>query len=82
MNRDESFRLLEDWWNKCRTCRYWSASDEDRIKMTPSICSNINSPLFEHETWTEGYCRYWDAFDIDVAIDVIDYYEKGGSYKR
>lgn len=39
--------------------------------MTPGICSNKNSDMYNIETWTEGHCIKWDTFDIDVALEVL-----------
>ena len=69
MDKQESKRLHMDWWGKCRTCRFWQGSDE--IRMSPGICKNPISDLFEQETWTEGHCNKWDSFDIDTALEVM-----------
>ncbi len=73
MNKNDSFRLHEDWWGACRTCRFWTG---DRLKMTPGTCSNNKSPLFEQETWTEGHCHMWDSFDIDTAVEFLIFIER------
>ena len=47
IDRADSVRLHEDWWGKCRTCRFWQV------------------------TTTEGHCRQWDSFDVDVALETM-----------
>jgi hypothetical protein len=68
MNSEESYRLHEDWWGKCRTCEFWSS--EDRWK--PGLCNNQKSLLFQQETWTEGHCSEWDSFDYPIALQLLD----------
>jgi len=59
----------------CRTCRFWKTSDPERFDNN-SRCGNINSPLFNENTWTEGQCDYWDSYDIDTALEIIENDEK------
>lgn len=61
-----------DWWNKCRTCRFWQG---DREKMMPGLCSNPESDLHNEETWTEGHCEKWDSFDIETALKLMEHPE-------
>jgi hypothetical protein len=39
--------------------------------MTNGVCQQPKSVLYGQETWTEGYCPWWDAFDLDVALLVL-----------
>ena len=78
ISHDESVRLHEDWWGKCRTCRFWHGADEVRPRegTTPLImirwrdarCENPRSPLVGEVTTTNGHCPQWDSFDVDVAL--------------
>jgi hypothetical protein len=73
MDKSESKRIHEDWWNKCRTCRFWTGNRET---MDPGKCSNEKSDMFGQETWTEGHCKKWDTFDIDVALELMEEWNK------
>ncbi len=78
----ESRRLHEDWWGKCRTCRFWDGADEVRpregmgplisLRMKPAICTNPKSDMVGQETWTEGNCDKWDSFDVEMALSLVD----------
>lgn len=78
ISREESIRIHEDWWGKCRSCRFWHGSDEPprHVKWNPAPCTNPDSPLFQQETWTEGHCRKWDSFDIDLAFELMEKWSK------
>jgi hypothetical protein len=76
MNEEDSLRLYYDWWGQCRTCRFWSATEADRLAMRPSKCLSFASPLSGQETWTEGHCLEWDAFDLDRAIAFLELIER------
>lgn len=67
LSEDERKRLLDDWWGKCRTCKYWTGEDstENGIyhpRWKPGLCTNEKSKLYKEETWTEGYCEEWEEF--------------------
>ena len=63
VSHDESVRLHEDWWGKCRTCRFWHGADEVRPRegTTPLImirwhdarCENPRSSLVGEVTTTK-----------------------------
>ena len=73
----ESVRLHEDWWGKCRTCRFWHGEDEVKVRegREPLVqlrwhkapCENPASPLHGETTSTEGHCSKWDSFDTALA---------------
>jgi len=81
VERAESIRLHEDWWGKCRTCRFWNGADEARpreglpplvsIRWHPSRCENPRSQLHSTEADMDGSCPQWDSFDVDVALEVM-----------
>ncbi len=78
LGSNESKRLHLDWWGKCRTCRFWDGADKIspregrepmvQIRWEPAPCTNPASPLYGQETRTEGHCKKWDSFDVDVAL--------------
>jgi hypothetical protein len=70
MDKQESRRIHEDWWGKCRTCAFWQGSDLRR--MVPGLCTNPISNLHGQITWTEGYCPKWDSFDIETAFELME----------
>jgi hypothetical protein len=79
MDREESIRLHMDWWGKCRTCRHWHGAAGGLLgeeRWEPALCENPVSDMYGKETWTEGECRKWDSFDIDVALELLS---NGGS---
>jgi hypothetical protein len=63
-----SFDLHLDWWGKCRTCAFWVG---DRQKGFMGGCSNPKSDLGGTPTSTEGYCKKWDSYDIETALDIM-----------
>lgn len=71
---EESRRLHQDWWGKCRTCLYWKGTDESR--MAAGVCDNPKSDMHGKETWTDGHCRKWDSYDICVALEMLQESEK------
>lgn len=81
ISRDDSVRLHEDWWGKCRTCRFWHGADEAHpregmlplvsIRWHPSQCENTRSSHHSTETDMDGSCPQWDSFDVDVALGVM-----------
>jgi hypothetical protein len=82
VSKQESVRLHEDWWGKCRTCRFWNGADKVReregreplvsLRWEDSPCENPMSPWFGQVTSTEGECSKWDSFDVDTALAVIE----------
>lgn len=81
ISRDESMRLHEDWWGKCRTCRFWHGADEVRpregtaplihLRWHDARCENPRSPLHSSSMDHNGSCPQWDSFDVDIALEVL-----------
>ena len=81
IDRAESVRLHEDWWGKCRTCRFWNGATAIRegadgsrlvhLRWDDAECENPRSLLVGQVTTTEGHCRQWDSFDVDVALETM-----------
>ena len=77
MNKIEIKRIHFNWWGQCRSCRFWGGEDglhsNNSIahRWNPGPCNNPLSPLFREETWTEGYCEKWDAFDLEIALEIM-----------
>lgn len=81
ISKAESMRLHLDWWGNCRTCRFWHGTDKvssregapDFVqpRWNDSPCTNPKSPLFGQECTTEGECKKWDSFDVDVALEAL-----------
>lgn len=80
MNKELSVLLHTEWWEKCRTCKYWNGADvgnggntiNDHVRWLPAKCENPASPMYGQETWTEGYCPKWDSFDVETALEVLE----------
>lgn len=70
--KELSKRIHLDWWGYCRSCHFWKTNDPERFDITNTKCGNINSPMFDENTWTEGKCDYWDSYDTDTAIEVME----------
>jgi hypothetical protein len=81
ISHDESVRLHEDWWGKCRTCRFWHGDDEVRpyqghntivhLRWHDAKCENPKSPLHSMDMDHNGHCPQWDSFDMDTALQVM-----------
>ena len=68
MDKEESKRLHLDWWEECRTCRFWSG---DRNSIDAGNCTCQKSDLHGQVTFWGGYCPKWDSFDLDVALELL-----------
>lgn len=80
ISKEESRRIHLDWWQKCRSCIFWTGADagdgsgigpKNQPRWHPGLCTNPASDLYQHETWTEGHCPQWDSFDIDTALEML-----------
>jgi hypothetical protein len=73
----ESLRLHTDWWGKCLTCRHWQTKvvmlhGELSRSQEPGLCGFEKSDLAGQETWIEGHCGWWDSYDVDTALRILD----------
>ena len=76
MTPDEKKRILTDWWGECRTCKHWSGNRGSQItkihRDLQGTCYSDKSPLYLQLTMRAGNCPEWDAFDTDVALEVME----------
>jgi len=69
MSDEEVYRWHEDWWNQCRTCKFWNG---DRVLMDDGPCDNEKSDLFQISTTSSGECPKWDSFDTEIAFKLLE----------
>jgi len=76
MEKEERKRILTDWWGECRTCKHWSGRRGSEIaaihRDLQGTCYNNKSSLYLRLTMRAGNCLEWDAFDTDVALEVME----------
>jgi predicted ATP-dependent serine protease len=68
---EEAKRLLTDWWGQCRTCKHWNSTN-DRPNLGEFSCFAEASELHLRRTTSSGNCPEWDAFDVNVALEVME----------
>lgn len=78
MEKEESRRLHLDWHGKCRTCKFWQGTDElnenkevIRHRWKSGPCINPESPFYQLNLFTEGYCQEWSSFDPEVENELF-----------
>lgn len=87
-SKEDSILIHEDWWGKCRSCRFWNGKDAKNFagritpRWEPAKCENPASELYQQETWTEGHCPKWDSFDIETAFELMEEWNKIRLEKR
>ena len=76
IEKEEAKRVLTDWWGECRTCKNWSGKRVAQLGAIPrdlvGTCYSTASLNYLAHTRRSGYCGEWDAFDTDVAIEVME----------
>lgn len=76
IDKEETKRILTDWWGECRTCKHWSGNRGSQItkihRDLQGTCYSDKSPLYLQLTMRAGNCPEWDAFDTDVALEVME----------
>ena len=79
MKQSEKVRLLIDWSNRCRTCKFWTG---DRSKGYFAACICKESLLFSNEDKyivapilpsRETSCDKWETFDMEAEKIVIEW---------
>ena len=76
MEKEESRRIHQDYWEKCRTCRWWYGN---RSGVGEGTCTNERSEINRDRptarfinTFADGHCDgEWDSFDVDVALEIM-----------
>lgn len=64
----ESLRLHLDWWQKCRTCEFWSG---DRKTCEDGLCEQPRGDFGGEITTSEGHCGNWESYDLETAMEII-----------
>lgn len=71
--KELSARIHFDWWGKCRTCEFWDGVRDFGLRDEPGgLCKNEKSALHGQMPWSEGHCEYWDSYDYETALEVLD----------
>ena len=71
MDPAESHRIHLDWWGKCRTCEHWQGNREKSEPATAKCDCGMSDRCGLRSTW-DGYCKEWDSFDIDTALQIME----------
>lgn len=75
-NKEEAKRLLTDWWGECRTCKHWSGKRGSQISAIHrdlvGTCYSDKGPFYLQHTQRAGNCVEWDAYNTDIALEVME----------
>lgn len=80
MEKDETKRILMDWWGACRTCKHWGGRRASQLgaiqRHLGGTCHSDKAPYYMEETQRGGTCSEWDSFDTDAALELLEEHEK------